>query len=180
MHKYLFVAIDRASRWVFIKVTASRSVQTARRFLEKLTEEAPFKVTKVLTDNGKEFTDRFYATGERKPTGRHSFDKACAEHGIEHHLIRLRHPQSNGMVERFNGRVKEVIDQARFKSSKDLRDTLYQYCRDCNHHIPQRNLGHVTPVEALKKRQKTSPLCVNVSETPPPCEISVGRVGVLT
>jgi transposase InsO family protein len=156
-HKYLFVAIDRASRWVFVKVTASKSAQTARRFLEELIEAAPFKVTKVLTDNGKEFTDRFCATGDRKPTGRHPFDKACAEHDIEHRLIRPRHPQTNGMVERFNGRVKEVIDQTRFGSTKELRDTLYQYCRIYNHHIPQRNLGHITPVEALKKWQKTHP-----------------------
>jgi len=26
-----------------------------------------------------------------------------------------------------------------------------------NHHIPQRNLGHITPVEALKNWQKTHP-----------------------
>ena len=143
-HKYLFVAIDRATRWVFLKITASKSANTAQRFLKDLIAKAPFKVTKVLTDNGKEFTDRFCATGERKPTGKHPFDQVCSEHNIDHRLIRPRRPQTNGMVERFNGRIKEVVNQTRFQSSMELRDTLYQYCRVYNHHIPQRNLGHIT------------------------------------
>jgi Integrase core domain. len=55
----------------------------------------------VLTDNGKAFTDRFCATGEREPTGRHPVDCLCAEHAIDHRLIKPAHPQTNGMVERF-------------------------------------------------------------------------------
>ncbi len=66
-HKYLFVAIDRATRWVFLKITASKSANTAQRFLKDLIAKAPFKISKVLTDNGKEFTCRFCVTGERKP-----------------------------------------------------------------------------------------------------------------
>ena len=66
-------------------------------------------------------------------------------------------PQTNGMVERFNGRIQEVVRQTKFRSAKELRDTLYQYCRVYNHHILQRNLGHITPVEALKKWQKNHP-----------------------
>jgi len=128
-HKYLFVAIDRATRWVFLKVTTSKSANTARRFMEDLIKYAPFKVAKVLTDNSKEFTDRFCATSERKPTGKHPFDKACAEYDVEHRLIRPRRPQTNGMVERFNGRIQEDVRQTRFLSARELRDTLYQYCR---------------------------------------------------
>jgi transposase InsO family protein len=52
----------------------------------------------ALTDNGQEFADRFCATGEREPTGRHVFDRACAQHGIDHRLIKPKHPQTNGMI----------------------------------------------------------------------------------
>jgi len=41
--------------------------------------------------------------------------------------------------------------QTKFRSAKELRDTLYQYCCVYNHHIPQRNLGHITPISPLKK-----------------------------
>jgi hypothetical protein len=40
-----------------------------------------------LSDNGKEFTDRFCATGERTLSGKHLFDLACEQHQIEHRLI---------------------------------------------------------------------------------------------
>lgn len=155
--KYLFVAIDRASRWVYIEIRADKSAVSASGFLENLVKKAPFAIVKVLTDNGKEFTDRFCATGSRKPSGEHRFDQVCHNHGIEHRLIKPRHPQTNGMVERFNGRIKEVIDQTRFSSAADLKETLLNYCRLYNHHIPQKNLGHVTPIQALKKWQQTHP-----------------------
>ncbi|TCT21225.1 integrase-like protein [Thiobaca trueperi] len=85
----------------------------------------------------KEFTDRFCATGEREPTGRHLFDQGCAHHGIEHRLIAPRHPQTNGMVERFNGRIAEVLATTRFDSAQNLADTLTGYVRLYNHQIPQ-------------------------------------------
>ena len=39
---------------------------------------APFTIQKLLTDNGKEFTDRFTAQGEREPTGQHTFSTGAA------------------------------------------------------------------------------------------------------
>ena len=58
--------------------TALEQVRWPDGFLKKLIERAPFHVMHVVTDNGKEFTDRFAATGEREPTGRHPFDRLCA------------------------------------------------------------------------------------------------------
>lgn len=155
--KYLFVGIDRATRWVFMEIRASKTAESARAFLKNLVEKAPFSIFKVLTDNGKEFTDRFCATGRREPTGEHLFDRQCAEHDIEHRLIKPRTPRTNGMVERFNGRVAELIDQTRFTSSFQLKETLMRYLRIYNHHIPQKNLGHITPIEALKNWKEKRP-----------------------
>ncbi len=85
---------------------------------------APFKITTILTDNGKEFTDRFCATGARDPTGKHAFDRQCAAHDIQHRLIPPHHPQTNGMIERFNGRIADVLATNRFRSGEHLVDTL--------------------------------------------------------
>lgn len=162
--KYLFAAVDRATRWVHLEVRASKTAEEARSFLRNLIEKAPFFISKILTDNGKEFTDRFCPTGEREPTGQHVFDQECAEHGIEHRLIKPRKPQTNGMVERFNGRIKEVVQQTRFESARQLEETLIRYLQIYNSNIPQRNLGHVTPVEALDKWRKTHPDLFKSSE----------------
>ncbi|MPM15396.1 hypothetical protein SDC9_61766 [bioreactor metagenome] len=56
----------------------------------------------------------------------------------------------NGIVERFNGRISEVIGQTRFASAAQLDATLTNYVKTYNHQIPQRVLHHVSPVQALK------------------------------
>jgi len=66
--RYLFVAIDRATRWVFLRVYAHQSEASSVDFLERLHEAAPMKITKVLTDNGSQFTDRFTSKA-REPWG---------------------------------------------------------------------------------------------------------------
>ena len=59
----------------------------------------------MLTDNGLELTDRFVHGRERTPTGKHLFDRVCAN-SIERRPIRPWRPRTNGMAERFNGRVE--------------------------------------------------------------------------
>ena len=116
----------------------------------KSCKAAPFRVTKELTDNSKEFTDRFYVTGQREPTVKHRFDRVCRRHGIEHRLTKPRTPQTNGMVERFNGWIAEVIRVTFFNSTQELRDTLLHYVKIYNQQIPQKALGHIAPIQALK------------------------------
>ena len=155
--RYLFAAIDRATRWVYVEILPEKSAACARGFLERLLAAAPFKISKILTDNGKEFTDRFCATGEREPTGKHPFDTVCAEHSIEHRLIKPAHPQTNGMIERFNGRIGEVLTTRRFRSGEHLEETLTRYVATYNVRIPQRALGHISPVDALRDWREKRP-----------------------
>ena len=155
--KYLFVGIDRATRWVYLEILPEKTASNASDFLKRLIDKAPFKIKIILTDNGKEFTDRFSPTGERKPTGKHPFDLVCKSNKIEHRLIRPFHPQTNGMVERFNGRIKDILVKTHFKDSKQLAKTLKDYAKTYNHWIPQRAIGGITPVEALKNWQIQKP-----------------------
>ncbi|GAA4885319.1 hypothetical protein GCM10023333_18540 [Ferrimonas pelagia] len=111
----------------------------------------------MLTDNGKEFTDRFCATGQRQPTGNREFDKECTGHGIEQRLISPGKPQTNGMMERFNGRISEILKTTRFDCRDDLEATLLRYQHIYNHHIPQKALGHTAHKERLKEYYRTSP-----------------------
>lgn len=156
-HRSLFVAIDRATRWVYVELRASKSARTAEAFLKAVHTKAPFKIEKILTDNDKAFTDRFSRSGERKPSGAHLFDQRCAELGIAHRLIRPRHPQTNGMVERFNGRIADVLRTNHFDSSASLEATLKRFVHLYNHHIPQQVLNYRTPIAALKDWQSKAP-----------------------
>ena len=49
--RYLFVAIDRATRWVFVRIYPDKTAANARRFLRDLERAAPMTITRVLTDN---------------------------------------------------------------------------------------------------------------------------------
>ncbi len=154
--RYLFVAIDRATRWVFLHIYGDMTESSSVDFLRRLRETCPIKITKILTDNGSQFTDRF-SSKDKKPSGRHVFDRACSQAEIEHRLAPPRHPQTNGMVERFNGRISELLQQTRFDSRADLEATLLNYLKLYNHHIPQRAIDGQTPVQALKDWQHRRP-----------------------
>ena len=146
---YLFVAIDRATRWVFMCIYPDQSEDSSVDFLSRLKRAAPMKIVKLLTDNGSQFTDRLRNT-KRRASGIHKFDVRCKALDIEHRLCPPRHPQTNGRVERFNGRISEVLHQTRFASAAQLKATLMNYVKTYNHQIPQRALNHISRVQALK------------------------------
>jgi transposase InsO family protein len=110
-----------------------------------------------LTDNGKEFTDRLFASKEREPSGTHEFDQLCRELGIEHRLTKPRTPRTNGMVERFNGRIADVLKTHRFNSREDMEQTLLRYVALYNHQLPQSALKSSTPMQAMKEWHHTHP-----------------------
>ncbi len=155
--RYLFVAIDRATRRVFVRIYPAKTAVNARRFLRDLDRAAPMKITRGLTDNGKEFTDRLFGLRKRAATGNHAFDRLCAELGIEHRLAPPMRPQTNGRVERFNGRIEDVLQSHRFRSGEDLEQTILRYVRLYNGQLPQSVLKGRTPLDALKEWHRHKP-----------------------
>ena len=155
--RYLFVAIDRATRWVFVRIYPTQTAANARRFLRDLARAAPMNITRVLTDNGKAFTDRLFGLRKRAATGQHEFDQLCADLGIEHRLTPPMRPQTNGMVERFNGRIEDVLQSHRFQSGEDLEQTILRYVTLYNQQLPQSALASRTPLQAMKDWHKLRP-----------------------
>jgi len=51
------------------------------------------------------------------------------------------------MVERYSG----VVEAHPFTSASELEKTLTLYLNVYNHHIPQRVLNYLTPIQSLKK-----------------------------
>ena len=155
--RYVFVAIDRATRWVFIDIKQHKTAASAKAFLAAVRKAAAFRIHTILTDHGKEFTDRLFGSRTRQPTGEHEFDQLCQALGIEHRLTKPRTPKTNGMVERFNGRLNQVLRSHHFNSVEDLEKTLHRFVWLYNHHLPQKALGHEAPVQALKKWKMKAP-----------------------
>lgn len=100
---YLFVGVDRTSKYAFARLMKTATTATARAFLDELVEAVPYKIHTVLTDNGIQFAD--LPKNRSGPTARwrsHPFDRTCRDHGIEHRLTKPNHPWTNGQVERTN------------------------------------------------------------------------------
>jgi len=155
--RYLFVAIDRATRWVFVAIKKNKTAASAKAFLHALHKACPLKIRTLLTDNGKEFTDRLFASRARQPSGHHEFDQLCQALGIEHRLTQPRTPKTNGMVERFNGRIADVLKTHRFHSGEDLEQTLMRYVALYNHQLPQSALSSKTPIQTMKNWYASHP-----------------------
>ena len=55
---YLFVAIDRTSKFVFAQLHPTPNVKTAVNFLATLIKSVPYRIHTILPDNGVQFGDR--------------------------------------------------------------------------------------------------------------------------
>ena len=100
---------------------------------------------------------RLFGLRKRAATGQHEFDTLCATLDIEHRLTPPKSPQTNGMVERFNGRIEEVLQSHHFRSGEELETTLHRYVWLYNQQLPQSALGSKTPLQAMKDWHKIKP-----------------------
>jgi transposase InsO family protein len=77
--------------------------------------------------------------------------------GIEHCLTPPKSLQTNGIVERFKGRIADVPKTNRFDSAVDLELTLMRSVQLHTPQLPQSALGSRTPMQAMKDWHKTYP-----------------------
>ena len=137
--RHLYVAIDRRSRSVHLAVKDDETEKSAIAFLREAAAAFPFRLTHVLTDNGSCFTPRFA--------------RVCAELGAEYRHTRPRSPQTNGMVERFNGRVSTEVLGITVWSHAQLERLLRGFNAAYNARR-QRVLDGRTPDQVVAERLK--------------------------
>ena len=95
--RYLFVAIDRTSKFAVAQLVDKANRKTAWEFLEAVLEAVPYKIHTILTDNGIQFCEQ--QRNRNTPYSRPMrFDMICATNGIEHRLTKPNHPWTNGQV----------------------------------------------------------------------------------
>jgi transposase InsO family protein len=164
---YLFVAVDRLSKFAFAQLHDAATVKTAAGFLQALTEAVPFKIHTVLTDNGVQFCDQ--PSRRSGPTARwrlHMFDRICREHNIEHRHTKPYHPWTNGQVERMNRTLKEAtVRRYHYETHQQLRDHLGAFMDAYNFAKRLKSLHGLTPFEAICKAWAGEPCHFNRDPT---------------
>jgi transposase InsO family protein len=156
---FLFVAIDRTSKFAFAKLAEKANRVTASAFLTALIEAVPYKIHTVLTDNGIQFTfPPRYADGPTARYATHMFDMRCQENGIEHRLTKPNHPWTNGQVERMNRTLKEATVRRYHDETHDqLREHLGAFLAAYNFAKRLKTLKGLTPYEFICKRWTEKP-----------------------
>ena len=146
---HMFVAIDRTSKFVFVRLEEKATRATACQFLRDLIEAIPYKIHTVLTDNGVQFCHPpRYRDGPTATYMGHLFDRICAANGIEHRLTKPNHPWTNGQVERMNRTIKEAtVRRYHYGTHDQLREHLQTFVDAYNFAKRLKTLRGVTPFE---------------------------------
>src|SRR4051794_29060368 len=143
--------IDDHSRYCVIAKVVERA--TSRAVCLALAEALiRFGVPEeILTDNGKQFTDRFGKHGARN--GEVLFDKICRRNGITHRLTAPASPNQNGKVERFHGTLRpDFLDvTGPFPSLADAQAALDAWGSHNNRERPHRALDEQQPVPPAER-----------------------------
>jgi transposase InsO family protein len=138
----------------------------------------------VLTDNGKQFTDRFGKGGEVL------FDRICRDNGIAHRLTQPRSPTTTGKIERFHGSLRrELLDDAvPFADLAAAQAAVDAWVAEYNTTRPHQAIGMASPADrfstaAAKSEEDLLPLrlppVLTLAPIPPPPARSEAPVAVI-
>ena len=158
---YLFVAIDRTSKFAFAQLHERATRRIAADFLRALVAAVPYTVHTVLTDNGTQFVDctptaawEAALPADHEPAGWrwHPFDYACEQLRVERRLTKPYHPWTNGQVERMNRTIKDATVHRYYYDTHDqLRTHLQLFLDAYNYARRLKTLRGLTPYEYVCK-----------------------------
>ena len=148
---YLFVAIDRTSKFAYAELHGQAAREIATAFLENLVAMVPYRIHTVLTDNGSAFCHPpRYRQGVTASFVRHMFDLCRDRHDIEHRLTQPNHPWTNGQVERMNRTIKEAtVQRWHYDSHDQLKQHLHAFLMPYNFARRLKALKGLTPYQYI-------------------------------
>jgi hypothetical protein len=117
--KYVVVAVEYFSKWIEVKPLATITLVTIQKFFWQ-NIVCRFGVPKAITmDNGTQFDAE-------------AFKELCGQIGTKIHFASVRHPESNGLVERANGIImmgimKLIFNQPRGKWLDELIKVVWSH-----------------------------------------------------
>ena len=154
---FLFVGIDRTSKFAVTQLVEKADRKTAWEFLQHMLEAVPYRVHTILTDNGIQFAEQ--------PRNRNTaysrqmrFDMICEANEIEHRLTKPNHPWTNGQVERMNRTIKEAtVKRFHYENHGQLKTHLSDFMAAYNFARRLKTLSGLTPYEYICKIWTSEP-----------------------
>lgn len=114
----------------------------------------PYTIHTVLNNSGIQFTNR----NRDRNAFAHIFGRGCAEHAIEHHLTKIKHPRVNRQVEPMNRTIKEATARRfHYDDHAQLRQHLADFISACNFGGRLKTLKGLGPYEFICKQWVCEP-----------------------
>jgi transposase InsO family protein len=88
----------------------------------------------------------------------HIFGRTCRDNGIEHRTTKVKHPWTNGQVERMNRTIKEAtVKRFHYDDNDQFRQHLADFISAYNYGRRLKTLKGLTPYEYICKIWTTDP-----------------------
>lgn len=133
---YIYTLIDVCSRWAFAWPYLKANTFKSIAFLERAKAAAPFKFLTLQSDHGSEFAARF--------------TERLLLRGMTHRHSRIRTPNDNAHLERFNRTIQVECLNRIPRSLKSYQKEIPEYLRYYNTQRPHMGLGMKTPIEVMR------------------------------
>lgn len=129
---YVFTLLDVCSRWAWAWAAERANTSTAVSFLRRAQAEAPFAFAHLQSDHGSEFSTHFTERG-----------------GLPHRHSRVRMPNDNAHLERFNRTIQEECLDRLPRDVRTINRSLPEYLRYYNYRRLHFGLNLKTPTEVI-------------------------------
>jgi len=133
---YIYTLLDVFSRWAQAWATPKIGAGSSVEFMERVLKTSPFELSCLQSDNGSEFSSHF--------------TNAMNYKGYLHRHSRVRTPNDNGHLERFNRTVQEECLYPLPHSVDSYNDALNEYIPFYNTERLHLGINLKTPQEILK------------------------------
>ena len=126
----------------------------AAAFLRNVIDAVPYKIHQILTDNGIQFTNHAHHIHAFE----HIFDRICRADTIEHRLTKIKHPWTNGQVERMNRTIKDAtVKTFYYKTHEELKQHLHDFLMAYNFAKRLKSLKGKTPWQFIQHQWTIHP-----------------------
>lgn len=133
---YIYTLLDVHSRWAAAQPASRLSVAGGAKFVLDSQKLAPFNFKTVQTDHGAEFS-KF-------------FTKKLSEKDVVHRHSRVRTPNDNAHLERFNRTIQDECIHRLPRKLEVWQREIPEYIRYYNSERPHMGINWQTPQEVLR------------------------------
>lgn len=132
---YIYTLLDVCSRWAFADPSFNINTHRSLSFVEQARRLSPFRFSTLQSDHGSEFSKWF--------------TKRVGERGMAHRHSRVRKPNDNAHLERFNRTIQDECISRIPRNLLIWQKEIPDYLRYYNTERPHMSLDMKSPIDFI-------------------------------